>query len=732
MNPDTAELPPTTDEVVLKVDGMTCASCAQAVQRTLESQDGVESAVVSLPLNRATISGHDVDAETLATVIKKSGYQATLFSDEQSIGELLSDIEQQHLRNTRQWRWRAVLGLSVWVPLESLHWIFRGHESMALQWVMFAGATAVILFVGWGFLRSAFLAALQRTTNMDTLITIGAGTAYVYSLVLFIQQLLGVHDGMGYFAEASGLLGLISLGHWLEARSSAKAGSAVRDLLSLQPDHATILDDDGTTRDVKSADLVPGDRVIIRPGDAVPVDGTVIEGHSEVDEAIVTGESRLIEKQQGDAVVAAAINTTGRLVIEANVDGRHTTVARIAELVSEAQASKADIQRIADRVSSVFVPAVLGIAVLTIVIWWSFGYWSTGVIAAVTVMIISCPCALGLATPMAVMVGAGSASKRGILIKSAGALEVAGRSKRIIFDKTGTLTKGQAEVTAITPTDSQMSADELLEIAAKAESASEHPIGEAIVTAARKRGLTVSQPDEFKSTSGQGVWARFGDQEIIVRRDPEATCQVLVNDKIKGTITLEDQPREDAAEAIRALESLDISVHMLTGDRQSAAERIAAQIGIKPENITADVTPEEKHAFIQANANGAVMVGDGINDAAALATADLGIAMASGTNIAIESANVVIPNDRVLAVPETIVIARKSLRTIHQNLFFAFIYNTCAIPIAAVGLMAEYGPMIAALAMGLSDVCVIGNALRLQARLRRDRPLLPEIPARSQ
>ena len=710
---------------------MTCASCAQSIQRTLEGQEGVETAVVSLPLNRATISGRDVDAAAMAKVIEKSGFKAEPFSEDQTIGELLSEIEQQQLRNTSQWRWRAILGLSIWIPLESLHWIFRGHDSMALQWVMFAGATAVILLVGWGFLRSAFLAALQRTTNMDTLITIGAGTAYVYSLVLFIQQLLGVHDGMGYFAEASGLLGLISLGHWLEARSSAKAGSAVRDLLELQPDHATILEDDGTTRDVNSADLVPGDRVIIRPGDAVPVDGIVLEGHSEVDEAIVTGESRLIEKKPGDAVVAAAINTTGRLVIEASVDGRHTTVSRIAELVSEAQASKADIQRVADRLARVFVPAVLIIATVTIATWWSLGDWQTGVIAAVTVLIISCPCALGLATPMAVMVGAGSASKRGILIKSAGALEVAGRSKKIIFDKTGTLTKGQAEVASITPTDSQMSPDELLGIAAQAESASEHPIGQAIVAAAEKRGITVSQPDEFKSTSGHGVWARVGDQEIIVRRDPEATCQVLVNNEIKGTITLDDQPREDAAEAVRALEALDISVHMLTGDRQSAAERIAAQIGIKKENITADVTPEEKHAFVKANADGAVMVGDGINDAAALATADLGIAMASGTNIAIESANVVIPNNRVLAVPETIVIARKSLRTIHQNLFFAFIYNTCAIPIAAFGLMAEYGPMIAALAMGLSDVCVIGNALRLQSRLRRDRPLLPKIPARS-
>lgn len=731
MSPDSENPSQSSDQVILKVNGMTCASCAQSIQRTLEGQEGVETAVVSLPLNRATISGRDVDAAAMAKVIEKSGFKAEPFSEDQTIGELLSEIEQQQLRNTSQWRWRAILGLSIWIPLESLHWIFRGHDSMALQWVMFAGATAVILLVGWGFLRSAFLAALQRTTNMDTLITIGAGTAYVYSLVLFIQQLLGVHDGMGYFAEASGLLGLISLGHWLEARSSAKAGSAVRDLLELQPDHATILEDDGTTRDVNSADLVPGDRVIIRPGDAVPVDGIVLEGHSEVDEAIVTGESRLIEKKPGDAVVAAAINTTGRLVIEASVDGRHTTVSRIAELVSEAQASKADIQRVADRLARVFVPAVLIIATVTIATWWSLGDWPTGIIAAVTVLIISCPCALGLATPMAVMVGAGSASKRGILIKSAGALEVAGRSKKIIFDKTGTLTKGQAEVASITPTDSQMSPDELLGIAAQAESASEHPIGQAIVAAAEKRGITVSQPDEFKSTSGHGVWARVGDQEIIVRRDPEATCQVLVNNEIKGTITLDDQPREDAAEAVRALEALDISVHMLTGDRQSAAERIAAQIGIKKENITADVTPEEKHAFVKANADGAVMVGDGINDAAALATADLGIAMASGTNIAIESANVVIPNNRVLAVPETIVIARKSLRTIHQNLFFAFIYNTCAIPIAAFGLMAEYGPMIAALAMGLSDVCVIGNALRLQSRLRRDRPLLPKIPARS-
>ncbi|MHC4429994.1 MAG: heavy metal translocating P-type ATPase, partial [Planctomycetota bacterium] len=599
-----------------------------------------------------------------------------------------------------------------------VHWLINATWA---PWVLFAGATAVVAVAGAGFYRSALGAARRGTTNMDTLISMGATTAYVFSIVIFVLRLIDptVMQPL-YFTEAAGLLGLISLGHWLEARATAKAGSAVRELLSLQPDEAELVDAEGGMRMIESARVQPGDRMLIRPGARVPVDGTVVEGTSDVDQSVVTGESVPVLKAVGDEVVAGSMNTTGRLVVEASVDGLHTTVARIAEIVQHAQGSKAQIQRLADKVSSIFVPAVLGIGLVTLLGWWIAGDVITGVIATVTVLIISCPCALGLATPMAVMVATGAASRHGILVKTAGALERAGRGRRIVFDKTGTLTSGHFTLGEVRVETKALDEQTLLRLAAAAEAPSEHPVARAIVTAARERGVGVPPVEAFEALPGEGVRGVVEGRRVEVRRDAETSCYVSVDGERMGTITVSDQLRPEAREAIERLRTLGLPVTMLSGDRQAVAERVGAELGLKPDEIIAEATPESKADLVAKMPPGTVMIGDGINDAAALASADVGIALASGTTIAIQSADVVIPSDHVLAVPETIELARWTLTTIKQNLFFAFLYNVAAIPAAALGLLGTQGPLIAAVAMGASDITVIGNALWLKRRLDRD------------
>jgi Cu+-exporting ATPase len=708
-----------SDEVLLRVTGMHCAGCAATVQRAIESRPGVRRASVSVTQGRATIVGANLSAAQLVDVIEQKGFSAEPLAGDAAPSELRSDIELRQRQNEQRWRWRAIVGLSIWLPLELLHWLAPAAWGARMPWLMLAGSTAVMVAVGGGFYRSAWNAARRGTTNMDTLISMGATVAYLFSLATFVLQGTGrALDQPLYFAEAAALLGIISLGHWIEARATAQAGSAVRELLELQPEEAELLVNDEPLV-VPSGDVRPADRMLIRPGAGVPVDGIVVEGESEVDESVVSGESVPVPKSVGDPVVAGSVNTTGRLVVEATVDGRSTTVARIAELVQRAQASKADVQRLADRISAVFVPTVLTIALITIAGWWFAGHPATGVIAAVTVLIISCPCALGLATPMAVMVGAGAASRRGILVKSAGGLERAGRAVRIVFDKTGTLTVGRPVLAAIEPLVDGADADQVLRVAAAVEAPSEHPIARAVTEAARDRGLDVPAVDDFEAVPGTGVRGTVDGRPVEVLRDDRATCAVRCDDVTIGLLTIEDALRDDAAEAVRRLRGMGLDVRMLSGDRRDVARRIGEALDLPEQSIDAEATPESKAELVARLAAGTVMVGDGINDAAALARADVGIAMASGTTIAIESADVVIPGEHVLAVPETIHIARETLRTIKQNLFFAFFYNALAIPAAAFALLGPHGPIIAAAAMGFSDVTVVGNALRLKRRLTR-------------
>ncbi len=697
------------------ISGMTCTGCAATIQRAIEKQSGVSSASVSFPAATATIEGNRLDATGLQRTIEGLGFVARLRPIDESL-EQRSDIEQQQQKHEQIWRHRAIVGIGLWAPLELTHWIatWMHWHGPWMGWLMFLGALVIIAFAGSEFYRSALRAAVRGTTNMDTLISLGATTAFVYSTIVFLG---GLEQPM-YFAEGAGLLGIVSLGHWFEARSSARAGTAVRELLQLQPDTAEVLQHDGTLRTFPTVQVEKGWSLVLRPGGRIAVDGMVVDGNSAVDESIVTGESAPVEKKIGDSVIAGSMNTTGRLVVQTTVDGRNTTVNRIADLVQQAQTSRAPIQRLADTISSIFVPAVLTIACLTWIGWSLAGNVPRGVIAAVTVLIISCPCALGLATPMAVMVGTGVASRRGILIKSAESLERLGGSRHVVFDKTGTLTTGHGTVQEIVP-GLGWTEDRLLQWSASVESPSEHPIAKAIVRAAMERRIPLLVVEDFRANPGRGVQGKIEGRSVVATRDLDATVRLLVDGMTVGTIRITDTLRSDAAHSIRVLHQMGVRVTMLTGDRKETAEAFGKAVGLASADIISEATPETKAQRIAAFGGNTIMVGDGINDAAALASSGLGVALASGTNVAIEAASVVIPGDRVAAIPELMRLSKATLTTIQQNLFFAFLYNGLAIPLAALGMLGESGPLWAALAMGASDITVIGNALRLKHNLEK-------------
>ena len=700
---------------------MHCASCSAGFQRALEGLPGVESAAVSITEHRAEVIG-DIEDEAVIAAAEGRGLTATPAGGA-SVAERRSQIEIREIRSERAWARRAASAFMLWMPMIYLHWAV---EAPWVPWVMAVLATAALVVAGSGFITSAWRAALRRTTNMDTLIALGTFTAWAYSLVVLIRSTInGTEPGPLYFGEAVALLAIVSLGHWLEARATAVAGSAVRDLLSLQPERARLVVPGGE-RIIPTADIEPGQRIRIRPGERIPVDGTVRNGASDLDVSHVTGEPDPMSVRPGVDVAAGSMNLDGSIVIQATTDGRSTTIARIADLVSKAQSSKAGIERIADRVCAVFVPIVLLIAALTVTGWWIFADAPVkGLVSAVTVLVIACPCALGLATPMAIVVGTGAASRRGILVKSAATLERISNATRVIFDKTGTLTRGRPIVHRIEvgedSIDPATDAARILQSAASVEAMSEHVYARALVHAAHQNDIALRAVSEFRAFPGEGVVGRVADRFVEVRRDPAqlASCIVSENGEIIGRISMRDEARPEAAAAIRAIRRRGLGVRMLTGDRDVEAERVGESLGIPLADISAGVRPEEKHATIEAYGVGAIMVGDGINDAAALAQADVGIAMGAGTSIAIESADAVIAGEDLMAVPDLIEIGQRTARTVRQNLFFAFFYNVCAIPAAAFGLLGEHGPVIAAIAMGLSDLTVVGNALRLRASLSR-------------
>lgn len=760
-NQSVNELASAQSAVSLSVEGMHCAGCVGAVESALRGVAGVESAAVNLTSGTALVRGRGLNAEQLARVVSAQGYAAKSLAPQRSLADQRSELEEKQQRNVRAWRQRALLGLALWLPLMLLHMpmdlrlVEYSHGfHHGLMWFSAILATIAQIFVGWGFYRSAWKAAQSGSTNMDTLIALGSSVAWAFSAIVFAAELLGWKTGQPmYWEAAAGLLALVSLGHWLEARSMVSASSALRQLLSLQPDRVRRIRslEDERGEEIATADVLPSDLLVFQPGDRIAVDGQVAAGASAVDESVVTGEPIPVEKWAGAAVTAGSLNTTGRLVVSATTNGRETTIARIAEMVQQAQSSKAAIARLADKVCAIFVPAVIAIAFLTFGGWLVYGLattgntwstWAQALVTATSVLVISCPCALGLATPTAIMVGAGAASERGILVKSAAALERTARTEAVLLDKTGTLTVGKPEVSEILAL--QRPSAEVLALAASLAAQSRHPLSQAVVAAARKQGLNLQAVENLHEQAGRGLRGEVASQKVELVSFSQATREgialpekwqeadgtqsvVLLDGAAVGTIRFEDQLRPDAAEVIGQLKEMGLRVLLATGDRKATGRKVAAAVGIDAAEMHSEMTPAGKQELVQQLAAGGqpvAMVGDGINDAAALAEAGarggVGIAIGTGTNIAIESADVVIPAQRLAAIPETIELSRATLRTIKQNLFLSFVYNVIAIPAAAFGLLGTYGPMYAAAAMALSDVSVIGNSLWLKAYLKRN------------
>lgn len=762
-----------TDEAAFSVTGMDCASCVAHVEKAARGVAGVASCQVNLARGRAVVR-FDPDrtsTKAIAQAITESGYDAAV----EKMGSGAGNAEQQRLkrqmRHARSWRNRAIVGVALWLPIEAAHWLSplyvkplgwdmqRFHET--ILWLSILSSTIAMTYVGWGFYRGAWAAAKRLTTNMDTLISMASLVAYVYSGVALIGSMQGWWQRPElYFMEASGLLALISLGHWIEARSRDTAGSAIRELLELAPPVALRLDEQDSAIEVPIEQLELNDVVLVRPGDRVPVDGVVVQGRSSVDESMITGEPLPVMREVGDQVIGGTVNVDGRLNVRVMRLGSESALAQIVQMVERAQAEKPPVQRLADRIAAVFVPVVLGIALVTAIGWYAWGMthgWAAahtwGMIArsVCSVLIIACPCALGLALPAAIMVGTGRGAKRGILIRDIGALQQAERISTVVLDKTGTITQGKPSVARVTGMDGQ-ERETILKIAAAAERFSEHPLGKAILQSAQQYDIEVPFPDGFNNEPGYGLTAQLQGQNYVVGNEDllkkyglaipdvamkagetlvyvgqlqtnvamgdetlDAQARAQVGGQTLGVIHITDQVKQDSAPALDRLRALGLRIVLLSGDNYQTAQQIGQQVGI--DEVRAPVKPDGKVAAIEslqgagANRQHVAMVGDGVNDAPALARADLGIAIGTGSDVAKETGDIVLVNGSLQGVASAIRLSRATMRIIRQNLFWAFIYNVLAIPLAAFGLL---NPLIAAGAMALSDVTVIGNALRLR------------------
>lgn len=722
--------------VRLRVDGMSCAGCAAGVERALKKSPGVRTAMVSLAGGSALVRGESLDAEVLAGSVRDAGFDAAPASSGDAAADLASRLGTEDVQQANAWRWRVMLGVVLWLPMELAHWF--GHSlglhmtsGVGLAVALVVGTIAQVC-IGSAFYRSAIAAARHKTTNMDTLVSLGSASAYTLSLVHVILIFTGGGEHPTYFIEATGLLTLISLGHWLERRARRGTTRALRELAAMQPSTAIVLADenDATGTSVPAGDVLPGDLVLVRVGDRCPVDGELL-GPASLDESAVTGESVPAEKRAGELVMAGSVAVGTPAIVRATTDGASGTLGRMVALVADALASKADVQRLADKVSSIFVPLSISIALVSFVAWLFVpgGGISKAVVTAATVLVISCPCALGLATPLAVMVGTGAAGRRGILVRSASALERAAVAKVALLDKTGTITSGQPVVREDT-------SDELLAAAASLACRSSHPLSRAIVRAVEVRGLAYEPASDAAERPGEGMVGSIDGKDArlvsvdVARRaghplddaplDEGPASVVLVAGEIVGVVRFREELRTGADAFVRELEHLGIEPRVLTGDRPAPAHKLADRIGLDRSRVDAGLSPSDKVHCVKHAARSSIvmMVGDGINDAPAMAAASsaggIGVAIDAGSNVALEAADAIIPGDRPLAVVDLVRIGRATRRGIRQNLFLAFVYNAAAIPAAAFGLLGEHGPVVAAGAMALSDLCVIGNAIRIR------------------
>jgi Cu+-exporting ATPase len=736
-------------ETELIVTGMTCTNCSQTVERVLNQKvPGVLSASVNFASERASVTYLPSVAGTdeMVTAIEKAGYGAVP-TEESTAADAEAAAREKEVKEQSR---RFLVGLAFTLPLFILS---MGRDmglfgpwahAAAMNWFFLFLATPVQFYTGWDYYVGGYRSLRNGSANMDVLVAMGSSVAYFYSLFLLIFPVLGDHV---YFETAAVIITLIKLGKLLEVRAKRKTGGAIRKLLDLQPDTAVVIKD-GEEKETPIHQVKIGELLVVRPGGRIPVDGEVREGQAAVDESMLSGEPLPVDKVPGDAVTGGTINKDGVLRFEATRVGKDTALSRIISLVQAAQGSKAPIQAVADRVAAWFVPGVIGVAVVTFLAWLLLtAEFVPSMIRLVAVLVIACPCALGLATPTAMMAGMGKGAERGVLFKSSEALETADKLHTIVLDKTGTLTRGEPAVFDLVVLENGIgSEEELLKIAASVEEGSEHPIGKAIRAAADDKSLGRLSAENFKAHGGSGVEAVIGGATLYAGRpdwmkargidlshaedrvkeiqDEGRTVIALVRGEgLLGLIGVGDQLKEDSREAVEALHQLGQEVMMLTGDHPATARAIAREVGI--DDVIADVRPEEKAARIkelQSPGRLIGMVGDGINDAPALAQADVGFAIGSGTDVAIETAGVILSSGSVTGVPMAVRLARRTMRTVRQNLFWAFCYNVVLIPVAAGVLMPfawappflqQLHPMLAAVAMSLSSISVVTNSLLL-------------------
>lgn len=736
-------------ETQLSLVGMTCTNCSARIERTLANMPGVVEAAVNYATETATVK-YVPGATSVAEMTKKVhdiGYEAYALGEEDDAVDVEQQAREAEIRRqTQRFVVASILTAPLLLTMVSMlfgwrhgiwGWLHNG-------WVQLALATPVQFFAGGQFYRDAWNNLRHRTANMSTLVVLGTSSAYIYSLVVLLWgDRLGVHD---YYFEASAvIITLILLGKLLEARAKGRTSAAIKKLVGLQPRTARVVRDD-VELDIPVEHVVAGDVIVVRPGERIPVDGVIEHGQSTVDESMLTGESLPVEKQVGDEVVGGTVNKHGAFRFRATRVGKDTALAQIIRIVQEAQGSQAPIQRLADKVSAYFVPAVLGFALLTFVGWYAFtGDVTRALLNMTAVLVLACPCALGLATPTAIIVGTGRGAESGILIRGGEHLEKAHNIDVVVLDKTGTITKGEPSVTDVRPVQS-IGADELLMIAARVERSSEHPLAQAIVAAAEERATTgsLADVDDFAAIPGHGVRALVDGKPVLIgnrklmrdygvdvsqllpdveqlESEGKTAMLVAVDKQAAGVIAVADTVKDHAAAAIRELQSMGMRVKMLTGDNLRTARAIAAQVGLAEEDVIAEVLPDEKAAVVehlQKEGLSVAMVGDGINDAPALVVADVGVAIGTGTDVAIEAADITLMSGDLRTLVGAIRLSRQTMRKIRQNLFWAFGYNTVGLPLAALGYLS---PILAGAAMAFSSVSVVTNA----GLLRRFDPMAP-------
>ena len=736
-----------TAKIRLKIAGMHCAACVSRVEKALQLVAGVQEANVNLPLEEATVVYIPglVNIQLLKQAVESAGYTVVEQPDSE-IADWQEKEQKSSVQRLTRKLWFSII-LTIPILLLSMGEMFFSWTwiSQPLRWkILFVLTTPLLFYSGGQFFIAAWKLLKHKTADMNTLIAIGTGSAYLYSVMItFFPFLFPSKVQHVYYETAAVIISFILLGRLLEARAKNKTSQVIKRLIGLQPKTARILEN-GKEKDVSIAEVKVGDRIVVRPGERIPVDGTVVEGQSAVDESMISGEAIPVEKKTGDKVIGASINRTGSFIMIAARVGKDTVLARIISLVQEAQGSKAPIQRLADIVAGYFVPVVIGVASLSFALWLWLGPdppITYALVVFVTILVIACPCALGLATPTSILVGTGKGAELGILIKNAEALEKSHKLTAIVLDKTGTISEGKPVVTDVLCLDG-FQANEVLKVAASLEKSSEHPLAEAIVKKADMENITLDYPAEFETIPGRGIHGRLDQKEVRIGNNlmlqeqgislegtetmieelldaGKTIMYVAVEKKLAGIVAVADPIKADSGQAIQALKKMGVKVFMISGDHEKTARAVAKAVGV--DEFYAEVLPAEKAKYIkQLQEEGFVvgMVGDGINDAPALAQADVGIAMGGGTDIAIESGDVTLIQGSLLGVVTALELSRATMRNIKQNLFGSFFYNSLGIPVAA-GILYPFtglllNPMLAAAAMAASSVTVVSNALRLK------------------